>query len=554
MKKSVLLVLLFLGISVWVRAQMRECVEESSKKYRVEICQVLSFNRSEDKLDELWGSGKRGEDVDLAKLWGSGMVAKNGMAEELEQEIVNGQRNGMVNGQKEGSFQCGNEVKKEGGLKDENNVMGLKECMEFAVSNSTSMRIAQADVRDAQVERRNAILNAFTPEVAGSSYAYYNFGRSIDPETNTYQSVTSFQNGYSLGAGITLFNGFNAVNNLKISRTAMAMGIDREAQTRDEICLATMEAYYNVVYFNEMVKAYQKQVETARESVKKAKVQERMGQKGYADVVQIEADLADFEYSLINCRNMFNDALLTLKDVMFWPVDEELAIDFSMISEETLLNEMRMITGIAVADNQESVTTNALATLPQVAIAKGEMDNAKRALQSAKWQLLPSLQLQGGWSTSYFTYPGKSDYTPVPFRSQFSNNGGEYIQLSMSIPIFNRLSRQSNISKRRTALTRATAEYERQVHQVEAEVKRALQDKEGAGAAYIQSYKRAVVQYEAYKYNTKKFEQGLISPIEYQTASNNWVKAKAERLNSILKYYLKRSVVEYYNGVPYLEQ
>ena len=29
---------------------------------------------------------------------------------------------------------------------------------------------------------------------------------------------------------------------------------------------------------------------------------------------------------------------------------------------------------------------------------------------------------------------------------------------------------------------------------------------------------------------------------------------EAERLNSILKYYLKRSVVEYYNGVPYLEQ
>ena len=64
-------------------------------------------------------------------------------------------------------------------------MMTLKECMEYAVSNSTSMRISEADLRDAQLERRNAILQAFTPSVSAGTYAYYNFGRSVDPETNT---------------------------------------------------------------------------------------------------------------------------------------------------------------------------------------------------------------------------------------------------------------------------------------------------------------------------------------------------------------------------------
>ena len=32
-------------------------------------------------------------------------------------------------------------------------VMTLKECMEYAVSNSTEMRIREADIHDAQVER-----------------------------------------------------------------------------------------------------------------------------------------------------------------------------------------------------------------------------------------------------------------------------------------------------------------------------------------------------------------------------------------------------------------
>ena len=92
------------------------------------------------------------------------------------------------------------------------NIMTLKECMEYAVSNSTKMRIQQADIHDAQVERRSAILEAFTPSISVGSYAYSNFGRSVDPETNTYRSTTSFQNGYQASGSITLFNGFQAVN------------------------------------------------------------------------------------------------------------------------------------------------------------------------------------------------------------------------------------------------------------------------------------------------------------------------------------------------------
>ena len=39
--------------------------------------------------------------------------------------------------------------------------MDLKACMRYAVEHSTKMRIAQADNRDAQIDRRDAILAAF---------------------------------------------------------------------------------------------------------------------------------------------------------------------------------------------------------------------------------------------------------------------------------------------------------------------------------------------------------------------------------------------------------
>lgn len=424
--------------------------------------------------------------------------------------------------------------------------MNLKECMRYAVEHSTKVRIQQATNRDAQIDRRDAILAAFTPQVEGSTYAYSNFGRSIDPETNTYIRTTSFHNGYSLSAGMTLFNGFQAVNNLKITKTAQLMGLTKAQQIEDQICLATMEAYCNVLYYTELEKAIKAQVATAETSVRLATRQEELGQKSHADVVQMQSDLAERQYQLTICRNNLNNAMITLKDVMFWPIEEPMKIDSLSVIETPYYD---------VSTNTVSkLVAFAQANMPSVLLAEGTMKNARLALKTARWQLLPRLSLYGGWSSSYFTYPGREDYVPTPFMDQIKNNGGEYIQLSLSIPIFDRLSAHSNIAKKKNAYKRAQAEYEQTLQTVEAEVRRAIADRDGTADALLQAETRAELQSEAFALNTKRFEQGLISSIEYQTASNNYLNALAEQLNARLQYFIKNSVVTYYGGTPYIEQ
>ena len=423
--------------------------------------------------------------------------------------------------------------------------MDLKECMNYAVAHSTKMRIQEANNRDAQIDRRDAILSAFTPSVSGNTYAYYNFGRSIDPETNTYTVVTSFHNGYSISAGITLFNGFQAVNNLKITKTAQQMGLTKEQQIEDQICLATMEAYCNVLYFTELKKALKGQVTTAGKSLQLATRQEQLGQKSHADVVQMQSDLAERQYLLTTCKNNLNNAVITLKDVMFWPIEEPLKIDES-IAQQTLL--------AADSIDAPSIVSQAKQTMPSVLLAEGTMKNARIALKTARWQLLPSLSLYGGWSSSYFTYPGKVDYVPTPYFEQIRDNRGEYVQLSLNIPIYDHLSRHSNIAKKKNAYDRAQADYDQALRDVEAEVLRALADRDGAADALRQAETRASLQEEAFSLNGKRFEQGLISSIEYQTASNNYLNALAEQMNARLQYFIKNSVVNYYKGIPYLEQ
>lgn len=427
-------------------------------------------------------------------------------------------------------------------------MMSLKDCMEYAVENAAQVQVQRTKVGDARLDRRDAILTAFTPSIEASTYGYYRWGRSIDPETNTYVTTTSLNNGWSVSAGITLFDGFSALNNIKIAKTSLSMGLTRERQEEDKVCLATMEAYFNVLYYTELVGILAEQVENAQSALTLASRQEELGVKGHADVVQMEADLADREYELVSARNSLADAKITLEDVMLWPVGEELVIDTSLDSLDATTS------GASGNVIVEDIILKARASMPSVLVAKGALDNAKYALRTAKWQFLPTIGLYGGWSTSYYTYPGQVGYTPTPYWNQFTNNGGEYLQLSLSIPIYDRLSKFTKLSKHRNEYRRAAIEYDKSLRDVESEVRRAVSDCDGAESALLQAERRAGAQEEAYRLNSRKFEQGLISSIEYNTASSNYLKAKAERLNALLKWQLKRRVVSYYNGVRYIDQ
>ena len=375
--------------------------------------------------------------------------------------------------------------------------MNLNDCMRYAISNSTKVRIQEAAIGDARIARRDAALTLFTPQITAQTYAYYNFGRSIDPQTNTYFNTTSFHNNYGVSAGYDLFDGFKAVNNYRISKTGMLIADSQEKQVEADICLAVMEAYYNVVYYKRLCDVYEEQVAAAEQALAKAKRQEELGQKGHADVIQMEADLADRQYDLTNTYNKYLDQKMTLSDLMFWPMDEELVIDTSM--------PVWQIEPVAT----ESVVDFALEHNPGIRMASWKELNAKRELSTAKWQVLPSIGLYAGWNTSYYTYQGAAT---SPFWNQFRNNGGEYVEVSLQIPIWNRLAKASAISKKRNALQKATAELDQKRRDVESEVRRAVQDRDGSAIAYQQAQRKAEVQAEAYTLNLKKLEQGLISP------------------------------------------
>lgn len=415
--------------------------------------------------------------------------------------------------------------------------MTLHDCMAYAVSNSTKMRIQEADSDDARLERRTRLLELLTPRIGASSSATYQFGRNIDRKTNGYTTVTSFSSNYNASASITLFDGFAAVNNYRISRTGILIAGSQEKQTEADICLAVMQAYYNVLYYKRLAQVQEEQVQAAEQALAKARKQEEIGQKGHADVVQMEAELADRQYDRINTLNEYEQQKLTLADLMFWPADEELEI---AVPADSAVADL-------LGESADEVVGFALLNNPAVKIADWKAQNAKLELRTAKGQLLPSLSLSAGWGTDVV------DGTD-PFWTQFSKSMGEHVQLSISVPIWDRLSRQTKVATKRNAYKRATAELDQKRREVETEVRKAIQDRDGSAAAWLQAQRKAEVQTEAYHLNLKKLEQGLISPLEFQTANNNYLKAQADEMGSQFKYLIKQAVVKYYNGVDYLNQ
>ncbi len=408
--------------------------------------------------------------------------------------------------------------------------MSLSACMDFAVSHSTEMRLSAADRSDERAEKVQTILGAFTPSVSAQSYAYNQYGRNLDPETNTYTDFTTFHNGYSLSAGITLFDGFQAINRLRIAKVQQQMGLTQERQTADKVRLATMEAFYQVVYYDRLVEVLRLQAATADSALLKAQREEALGRKGHADVVQMESEQAQRQFQLTQAEGQLQQALLTLKETMCWPLDSSLSITKTITKNE---------------NNNGNDNGNAF-VLPSVQIAEAHLRQAQLQLQQARGAWSPSLSLNAGWSTTYYTYPDMAGYQPLPFREQWKNNGGEYVQLTLSIPIYSKGQHSLALSKSKNELARAQARLEQAQRERDNALCRARDEVATAQAAARQAERMAEVKHQAFLLAQRQYALGLITAIEYQTASQSYLTAEADNINALLQLQLKQHQLNYY--------
>lgn len=410
----------------------------------------------------------------------------------------------------------------------------LDSCMAYAVEHATDVKREVVNARQRKQDYQKAVTD-FLPSVAGGVQGQYAWGRNIDPETNTYNHVTTFNNYYQLYASLNVFDGFATINAFKQAKLARAYSTTAMQKVRDDKAIDVMQKFVDAAYAEASIQIASDKLAESKRLLGKMQRLYELGEKGRPDVVQMESQVAEDEYNLTHQKHVAQQSLLTLKSAMNFPVEEELRL----VTNGKQVNESFPI-------NHETVYQNFLNASPDVKSAEYEVEKARYDYKIAKGRLLPSLSLSGGISTNFYRNLSQGGQYEG-FASQFRNNRGEYLALTLSIPIYDNVAWHS-VKKARNDWQLAQVNLEETKRKLHDHIAQAVMDAEGYAKELYQMNKKVASDSLTYYMSSRKFEEGMLSTFDLHTAAQTLLESRIKQLQMQMLLVIKQRLVGYYQG------
>ncbi len=418
----------------------------------------------------------------------------------------------------------------------------MDDCMRYAIANSPKVKQLVYTNDTYKAEKQSAIAS-FLPTISTEVDAQYRFGRSVDPETNTYVNTSTFNNGYGAYLSLPLFRGGQLVNQWRLATVNRHMGRNDLQKQKDDLAVLVMDAYITALYHRGLAAMCYDKLEESRRLLYKTIRQEELGLKGKADVAQIESQVAGDDYNLTHQENLYRSAMMKLKNRMNYPSEADLPIDTVIPPVQELIEE----------ESVSAVQSYALENNPIALQASFQLKKSRMNYLIAKGKFFPSISLHAGISTSYFENL-KSENRPIAFRDQIKNNRGEYIYFNFSFPLFDKLSRVTGLRRARNEVRIAYEKQTETLRQLQTDVEQAILDREGYAKEALRMEKKAEADALSYRVTLRKFEEGLMSPLDVQTSATMLLNSKADLLQRRLLYQMKCRQVDYYKGLPLISE
>ena len=417
--------------------------------------------------------------------------------------------------------------------------MGVWDCIHYAIAHSHGLRQRELSLDNAEASRLQAA-GAFLPSLSASSSVQWNFGRAIDPETNTYTSVSTFNNGYGLSTSLPIFDGFARLHALRAARADVLMQKNALQADRDQVALDTYQAFTNVVYYQQTVRLATEKLQESELLLRQTQVMEEEGLKSPADVAQMRAQVEADKLTLTRQENQQESGMLKLKEVMGLTPDpspkgegsiviEPLTLDATSLTHYTPLSSRRGGGGEAV-----------------LLQSYYSMLAARHALGIARSNFYPSIYLNAGVNTSYFRNLSASGTTA--YGRQLKNNLGEYVSISLSIPLFNRLSNITTLRRAKNNVRIAQEQYAARRTELDILRTQARLDVSAYRQECNQGAAKVAADSIAYELVRQQFTEGLASPIDLQTSATTLLQSRAALLQSQLMVGVKEMMVRYYEN------
>ena len=455
-------------------------------------------------------------------------------------------------------------------LAQEKKVYTLKECIEIALKNNLTVKRSELGLKGADINLDQARYTMLPTLNLSGSYGS-NFGRSIDPTTNSFIDQKIDNSNLNANASLLLFNAFRVMNTIRQNVNDKAAADYDLTKAKNDVVLSVVTLYTSVIFNQELLQNAQFQLRTTQQQLERTKKLEQAGSVPLGNVLDLEAQNATNELNLIQRENTFNLSLLQLKQSMQLPASTPLEIDVPELSIEDLSS----------IQSSEQIYDIAKQNMPEIKAAVYRSESSMYALRASKGSLFPRLSLNGNAFTNYSSaakilanpveinnptigYLG-NDQTAIvrsfgktftgnivekPFSDQFSDNISQSVSLNLTIPLFNGYSSRATVQRNRIANTQASINLTDAENRLRQAIETAHNDATAAAKTFASSAKAVKAREEAFRMTKQRYDAGAANYVDYQVSENNLFQAKSDQVRAKYDLIFKKKVLDFYQGKP----
>jgi outer membrane protein len=449
----------------------------------------------------------------------------------------------------------------------------LEKCINHAVENNLMLKLSQANVAGAELTLKQSKA-ARMPRISASGNAGLQLGRTIDPTTNAFDNQTIGFNSFSVNASAMLYNG-NAINNsIKQSQLDFkAAQLDGE-ESVNNLALSVANAYLSILLADDQLINARKRLELSQEQLDQTDKLINAGSLPENNRLDFISRIAQDEQIIIDAENLLANSYLNLRQLL----ELDAGQPFNILKPEV---------GIP-ADNPDlleldEVYATALGLQPQVKASDLRIKSAQLGESIAKANLLPSLAIFGGLSSSYsslardfanpdlsgLTYElgpaipivvngveaSVSEYIPSgivfpdkKYFNQLEENFGQNIGVSLSIPIYNNGTNRINVQRARINSINQEINSQLVRNTLKTDIQSAVSNARSGKRSFDAAQRAQEAAQAAYDNAQKRFDLGSISTFEYSTARNTFDQAEVSLIRAKYQYIFFLKVVDFYLG------
>ena len=422
----------------------------------------------------------------------------------------------------------------------------LRECVEIALVNSSTVKKAEHAVR---LEGSDLLKSygQFLPKLSVSAgYTPVSLTRTYsDLSARSIAKTQTERVDLALTTSLNLFNGFQDYASLRAAikrREAAGFSLFRARQI---IIYDVTQAYYQVLLNRELLKIARENLSSSRDQLQLTKRQYEIGIKPVTDFYQQQAETADNELTVIKTENNLRQSgLELLRRLRLDPADEITAADIpvdSLLDLPLHLDRDRLVSqGLA---NRKDLQSSTLST-----------NAAQWDVTRAAAQRYPQLDLTFSLNTGGYPYytttadVPPSSYAYPPFSDQLSDLVGYSLSLSMNWSIFDGFLTRYNVEQAKINYLNQGLDAADLKHDIAIDIELAA-DNYTAAFKQIETARQGLKAAEkAYETVKKKYDLGAASFVEANAAKAALVSARADYSQATYDLALQKNILDFATG------